>query len=120
MLHFIESICYAMSDKLLLEMANLQPRETGLASIIHVCSKGGAKHGPRVKVSNIAGTYHPTDNFSITLEHEPRIIGKSKLKKEHIDNITDWVKLNREHLHKVWNNGDIMTSQEVSDGFSKV
>ena len=120
MFKLIESICYALSDSLLLEMANLQPRETGLASIVHVCSKGGANHGPRVKVSNIAGTYHPSDNFAITLENEPRIIGKSKLKKEHLDNITDWVKLNKDHLKKVWNSGDTMTSDEVSSGFNKL
>ena len=120
MKQLIESVYYAMSDALLLEMANLQPRETGLASIIHVCSKGGAKHGPRVKVSNIAGTYHHSDNFSITLENEPRIIGKCKLKSEHLDNITDWVKLNREHLNKIWNSGDTMTSDEVSAGFNKL
>lgn len=115
-----EDILWMYEQKLVLEMANMQPSETGLKSSIHVMSKGGAKHGPRVKVSNIAGRFSHDDNFSITAELEPRVVGNCKLKKQHLDDIIDWVKLNRDHLHKVWNEGDVLTTQEVADGFEKI
>lgn len=115
-----EKLALKLDDKLILEMGNIQPKETGLSSIIHVMYKGGAKHGPRVKVSNIAGTFHHKDNFTVTAEHEPRVIGNCKLKKEHLDNIVDWVKLNHDHIYKVWHNGDTMTHEEVGKGFKKL
>lgn len=102
------------------EMANMRPQETGLTATVHVMSKGGAKHGPRVKVSNIAGTFHHADNFTITNEPEPRVIGTCKLKKDHLDAIIDWVKLNRDHISHVWNNGDTMSATEVESGFKRL
>lgn len=118
MLNF-QDFCWLNFTQPILGAANLQPKETGLKTIVHVMSKGGAKYGARIKVSNIAGTFHHKDNFTITNEHEPRIIGNCKLKseKEHVDDIIDWVKLNQEHINKVWNNGDTMTMEEVSKGF---
>lgn len=116
----IESVSYALDDRYIMEMANLQPHETGLMSIIHISSKGGAKHGPRVKVSNIAGTFHYKDNFSITLENKPRVIGTCKLNTIHLHDIIDWINLNKAHLIKVWNQGDIMTSREIENGFKKL
>lgn len=120
MKHLIEDIWWMYEKNLVLEMANMQPRRTGLNFTVHVMSKGGAKHVPRVKVSNISDGFSHDDNFSITVENVPRVVGNFKLKKEHLDDIIDWVNLNREHLHKVWNDGDIMTSSEVSDGFHKL
>lgn len=109
--------CWIHLPQPILEMANIQPEETGLTATVHVMSKGGAKHGARVKVSNIAGTFHHKDNFTITNENEPRIIGNTKLKKPHLDKIIDWVKLNKDHIDKVWHHGDSMTQKQVSDGF---
>lgn len=104
----------------IVEMANIRPERTGLIAVIHVMSRGGAKHGPRVKVSNIAGSYSHSDNFTVTAEVKPRIIGNCKLKKQFLDDIVDWVLLNREHLEKVWNHGDVMDIDEVSAGFKKL
>ena len=115
----LEEIKISIDDRLVLEMGNMQPRDTGLSPIVHIMHKGGAKHGARVKVSNISGTFHPKDNFTVTAEHTPRVVGNCKLKSEHLDNITDWVKLNHEHLHKVWND-DTMSPSEVEAGFKKV
>jgi len=103
-----------------MEMANMRPSRTGLVATVHVMSKGGAKHGPRVKVSNIAGTFHHQDNFTVTVEHEPRVVGTCKLKKEHLESIVDWVKLNHDHLHKVWHHGDDMDLEDVANGFKKI
>ena len=116
----VENIQYFFDNRLLIEMANLQPSDTGLKPVINIVSKGGAKHGARVKVSNIAGTFHHTDNFSLTLEPEPRVIGSCKIKKEHLEDIKDWVALNRDHLVKVWHHGDSMSIHDVANGFKKL
>ena len=116
--HLFEDIYYLFFDHNLVEMANMQPQETGLKPVIFVSSKGGAKHGPRITVSNITGRFHPTDHFTVTTDG--RIVGKCKLHQKHLDDVLDWVKLNKDHLHNVWHNGDIMASKEVSDGFRKV
>jgi hypothetical protein len=119
-MNLIDDIRWLYLPQFVYEMANMQPKDTGLHSIVHVMSKGGAKHSARVKVSNIAGSFHPDDNFTVTAEHEPRIIGKCKLKKEHLDSIVDWVKHNHDHIHKVWHHGDIMSPEEVGQGFKKL
>ena len=116
----IEDIWWLHFQPLVLEMANMQPRDTGLHHIVHVMSRGKAKHSARVKVSNVPGTFHPDDNFTVTAEHSPRIIGKCKLKKEHVDSIIDWVKTNHEHIHHVWHHGDTMSPEEVGAGFKKL
>lgn len=119
-LQFIEMIRYQHDDKNLYEMANMQPEDTGLLPIIHVMHVGKAKHGPRIKVSNINGRFHPDDNFTVTAEVEPRVIGDCKLKQEHLDDIIDWVKLNRDHIHHVWHDGDTMKPSEIENGFKKI
>ena len=118
--NLFEDIVWMYEKNLVLEMANMQPKRTGLNYTIHVMSKGGAKHGPRVKVSNVAGGFSHDDNFTVTVEKNPRIVGKCKLKTEHMNDIVDWVLLNHDHLHKVWNHGHEMDIDEVSDGFKKL
>jgi len=109
-----------LENRLVMEMANLQTIETGLVSIVFVSTRGKAKHGPRIKVSNIAGRMHPDDNFTVTVDPNPRVIGKCKLKNSQLDDIIDWVILNRTHLEKIWREGDTMTGQELYGGFTKL
>ena len=116
----IERLSYKHDDLMLIEMSNLQPSESGLKPVIMISGKGGAKHGARIKVSNIAGTFHDTDNFTVTCEHEPRIIGNSKIHSKHLKDVVDWVKKNHDHLHHVWHNYGIMTREEVESGLSKL
>lgn len=109
----------------LLEMANVPTKYTGLQPTLMVSSKYAhdgkeSKHGPRIKVSNIHGKYSPEDNFSLTVEDEPRVIGRCKLKSEHLEDAKDWIRLNKEHLHKVWHTGHDMDPQELIDGFKKI
>lgn len=113
------SILY-FDNKYLLEMANIQPHESGLKPIVFVSSKGGAKHGPRIKVSNIAGTFDHNDCFTLTVEHSPRIIGKCKLHPKHFEDVRDWVKLNHDHLHEVWHNGGNMSAHDVTSGLKRI
>jgi hypothetical protein len=115
--HLIEDITWLYFKQSVMEMANMQPEDTGLKSIVHIMTKGGAKHGPRIKVSNVAGRFAHDDNFTITVEQTPRIVGKSKLKKSHVDDILDWINLNDEHLHNIWHNGDTMRASDIENGF---
>lgn len=107
-------------NRLTWEIANLQPRTTGLTSIVYVSWKGAAKHGPRIKVSNVNGRMDPNDNFTVTIENEPRVIGKCKLKQFDLANVIDWVKLNRKHLEYIWKNGDVMDPVEIQQGFIRL
>lgn len=120
MRNFFEDIRWKYAQNIIFEMANMQPEDTGLKSIVHIMHKGGTSHGPRVKVSNIAGRFAHDDNFTITAESSPRIIGKCKLKKEQVDDIIDWVNLNREHIHHVWHHGDTMRPSDVENGFKGI
>lgn len=86
------------------EMANLTSDDTGLPVIIWF-GKVGGQHGPRIKVSNVKGTFADNDNFVISVEKEPKILTprNMKLKRDDINHIIDWVKLNYDVLMKLWN-----------------
>ena len=115
-----EFIALSIDDSNVYEMANIQPDDSGLPYIVNVMNKGGAKHGPRVKVSNIVGTYAFNDNFTITVDPYPRIIGKSKVGLEVEKLIIDWVKLNYTHIHAIWNSNGTMSGTEIDAGFKKI
>ncbi len=108
-----------------MEMANLPSKYTGRSPTVMVSTKFAhdgkvSKHAPRVKVSNVHGRFAHDDNFVVTVEHEPRVIGKCKLSGEHLDSVRDWVKLNHEHLVKVWHHGSDMDPHDVVDGVKKI
>ena len=104
----------------LYEMTNLAKKHTGLDDHIFISGKGGAKHGPRIKVSNTLGKFDWDNSFSMSVEHEPKHrAGSVKIPKDRLDNIKDWIKLNHDHLHKMWHS-DIMDSQDHIDGVKKI
>lgn len=95
-----------LDEEFILEMAmRVKPANSGLRPIIWVSTAVHAKgrHGPRVKVSNVIGTYSDEDNFSVTISNDPRIIaGTSKFNRDETDDILDWVKINISPLLKYW------------------
>lgn len=115
--NFMGDIRAFLSARLVCEEANIQPKTTGLVSAVHVMSRGGAKHGPHVKVSKIAGGFSDKDNFSVTVEHEPRVVGTCKIHSKHLKNVIEWVKMNHDHLHAVWYNDGNMDIDELTNGF---
>lgn len=120
-MNLIQSLSYFLETHLMEEMANLQPVETGLKPVIFVSGKGNAKHGARIKVSNIVGTFHHNDNFTLTVSDNPEIaIGKCKIHQKHLEEVKDWVKLNKDHLLNIWDNSSIMTQNEIQKGFKKL
>lgn len=68
------------------EMTNLSPKHTGLDYHVFMPGKGGAKLGPRIKVSNVPGKFSSNDTFSLSIEHEPQHrSGTIKIKPEHLE-----------------------------------
>ena len=104
----------------LFEMTNLSPKHTGLDHHIWISSKGNAKHGPRVKVSNVPGKFASDDSFSMSVEHNPtHRAGSVKIKSEHAEKVKDWIRLNHDFLHKAWHS-DTMDSEDHLNGVKKL
>ena len=99
----IASILEYRDEDELFEMSNITPKRSGLQVSVWVREKNeGLQHGCSIKVSNIAGKFSP-DNFSVSVTQNPKVIaGKCKLKKVVLDDIIDWVKLNRRPLLDLW------------------
>ena len=88
----------------LLEMSNIRPAETGLNMVIYIGPQYGLKHGPRIKVSTKYGEKVGATFFTITIANEPVVIGKTgDIKSEDIDQVKEFVKLNKNVLLKLWN-----------------
>ncbi len=87
----------------LYEMANVSTKRTNLSKEIWISSKMGS-HSARIKVSNSNKKFDMSDNFSVSISEEPKVIaGVSKLKSEELNKVFDWVKLNNTVLMKLWN-----------------
>lgn len=111
---------YSSDEMSLYEMTNLSKRQTGLEYNVFVSGKGGAKHGPRVKVSNKHGKFDFDDSFSLSVDHEPKHrSGTIRIPGEHVEAIKDWIRLNHDHLHKMWKS-DTMDSEDHKDGLQKL
>lgn len=86
------------------EMANLGKRTTKLPCVVYVSSKKGVAHGPRIKVNADYSERWCGNSFTITISDNPRVIGNTfKIKQTDIEDITDWVKLNKTCLLEYWN-----------------
>lgn len=94
-------------DSNLNEMSNLTKDESGLDHIVYVSTKQGVNHGPRVKVGVDKSNYWTGKTFTVTIQAEPVIIGDTeKIKRSELNDIVDWVKLNREYLLHYWHQKD--------------
>ena len=104
----------------LFEMTNVRPDETGLKMVIYISPRMGAKHGPRIKVSTFYGEKIYKENyFSITIEDEPRVIGKTgDIKLEDVKKACQFVQENKDVLLKLWY--DEISPTVAVQGFSKV
>lgn len=94
----------------LLEMANLPPRRTGLKYQIWYSAKM-EKHKPRIKVDLGDG-----DSISIQIEDHKIVGDADKLSSKELNVIFEWIDMNKEILLKYWNdahtgsidNGDVI------------
>ena len=85
----------------LYEMANLSYQTTGVETVIFISAKGGAKHGCRVKVSNIPGKMAHEDTFTMTIPGL-EIIGNSKLPTKTMNQLLVWCILNQQVILDHW------------------
>ena len=91
-------------DPPLLEMANLYSHETGLEYGIWI-GKIGGQHGPRLKVSNAKGRWRANDNFTISIEEEPKLKSKKeymKISAYDYNQVVKWIQINFNRLMTLW------------------
>ncbi|HEV7227873.1 hypothetical protein [Brevundimonas sp.] len=105
----------AVDDEDVLEMANLDPDETGVPAVVMISTIMG-KHGPRVKCFLKPGRSQPS--FSVTIGADPRVVAKS----EEFDDrdlrrlaplVIRWVELNHQALTEFWWRGNDLTNKQV-------
>ena len=97
-------------DAHLFEMSNLQKEDTGLDKTIWVSVKLHSS-GPRIKVNyDNSLRFNERNNFSVSISESPLVIAGDteenvikKIGKQSLDNIYDWVILNRVVLLNYWN-----------------
>lgn len=100
-------------DDDVVEMTNLQEKDTGIAGVIFISTIMGA-HGPRVKYFVKTGRHQPS--FSVSIAAEPVVLASS-LPERNLNraapSVIRWVKLNREALLRFWNEGENMSIDEL-------
>lgn len=85
-------------------MANLRPEDTGLPMVVWISEKGGAKHGPRLKVSKKMGDkIDPSNVLTVTVSDNPTMYN-GELEPKVFNKLKQFIKLNKENLLKYWNN----------------
>lgn len=91
------------------EMANLRPERTGLPFVIFVSQQGGARHGPRIKISPLPH-YNADEAVTVTLEKPPRALGP--VDKRDLELVAQWIELNREAIEGYWD-GTIAYTEDL-------
>ncbi len=103
------------------DMASYDHRDTGLPFNVMISSKGGAKHGPRVKFQQDYGSRMNVSNVaSVTVSDEPKVARghEWKLPSNNFVMAAEFVRLNRRILLKYWNNA--ILTRELEAGLKKV
>ena len=124
-------------DPALMEMATLQPFETGLDYVLWIGRVGG-QHGPRIKVSNTKGRWRENSNFTMIIDKDDPKVSKLTEKNVLIPSsellrIKKWIKLNFDDLMLLWymyehstieardeDTGQIIKMDDVFDRLQKV
>jgi hypothetical protein len=93
-----------LDEEDLFEMANVREKQSGIPYVIFISSKDAAlsKHGPRIKVSNRHDRWDPSSNFVITVP-ELRVVGTATFSSDQLEDIKDWIRLNKDLIVKYWN-----------------
>lgn len=83
-------------DLLLMEMANLRPVSTGLPVYIWA-GPPPPQHSYRIKVMNEPGRFDNDDNFSVSIEDDPKIVaGVCELSASDLKKVFELVKKNKD------------------------
>lgn len=100
------------------DMANLSEARTGVPGVIWISTRV-ARHGPRVKYYEKAGSDQPS--FSVSIAETPEVVANSlpeRVVKRMSPEVIEWVGLNRAALLEFWNRGDTWMDEEV-EAFKK-
>jgi len=102
----------------LFEMANIHKDKTKLPLVIYISINDGSVHGARIKVNNNYSNKYSSDNLSITIEDEPKIIGWNiNVKEKDLQKVREFVIKFKKILLKHWN--DKIDSYDVIDYIKK-
>jgi hypothetical protein len=113
-----------LEDSLILEFANIGPsiHEFGVEVNLHLMQPDDKKlkHSPRIKV--YIGSWKTGANFTITLENNPRVIGKTTdiVNGKELKILLKQVKKHRLAFIEFWNNSDMTVDQlkELMKGYT--
>jgi hypothetical protein len=101
------------ADQDLFEMANLYPRDTGLAMTIWVSPRGHARHDVRIKVCLTPGDRMDADNTAtVAVRLQPRVL-HGALSPTNTDAVAAWIRVNEAALVEYWD-GTISTVEFVN------
>ncbi len=95
------------------DMANLSEARTGIPGVVWISTRV-AKHGPRVKYFEKAGSDQPS--FSVSIADAPEVVANSlpeRVLKRMSPEVIAWVGLNRAALLDFWNRGDTWMKEQV-------
>lgn len=86
------------------DMAAYREEDTGLPMIVVILSKGGAKHGPRVKLQQDHSKNLNKDNLvSVSISSSPEVVaGKWKLSSSDFQLASDFITAHRKVLLAYW------------------
>lgn len=90
-----------VEEQMLWEMANIRPNDSGLERTIYI-SDENAPHGARIKVSALRDKMDVHNTFSITISDTPKVIGKTDCSSKELEDIFDFIKINKTPLLKLW------------------
>lgn len=105
--------------------ANLSGQTTGLSQTVWILVKANT-FGPRIKVSYDNSLRFDNNNiFSISISDNPQVVAGNteenvikQIGKSNLDDIFDWVKLNKVVLEKYWNSN--IDTQEILNLLKRV
>lgn len=111
---------YEDPDELFLEMANVSSRWTGIEDVIIWIGANPKSHGIRVKISNIKNRWS-TDNFTISIpDYRIRNGAPAPWVQPKINDIIDWLKLNRPAIQKYEENDTLQDSGDFLELLKKI
>ena len=102
-------------------MSNVPPKRTGLPMVVYIGPKN-ANHGCKLKVSQFYGTKMRVGQwFSMTVEHEPRIIGDTgDIKMKDIKLVQDFIEINMRVILDFWEQDECIDPTDMMDALIKV
>ena len=103
----------SIGDDDVVEMTNLQEKDTGIAGVIFISTIMGS-HGPTVKYFLKTGRHQPS--FSVSISDEPVVLASSLPERDlnrAAPAVIQWVRLNRGALLRFWNEGENVSVDEL-------